>query len=509
MVVEGCISIWTDGACSPLPSIAHPGSGPGTYPILRSIQMADKDLKADNHNSAIVEDALTCVLQLYTSRWLHDHQKPAAVEHSQWKPILPSTQSLRRDLYHRCRDKVKAAMEVNSYKSILALMLFSWAPVPLEFKDVDSSRSMEQALLLYYHLRPERRLLDEKCENSATLIDYATICWLGVILNTATATVHRRPPLIQTSAESERIWDTVRERDETYRIYLSSDHQVNDALVVRVCRAASASKLLAWKTVNTVQTALYRGQNDVLVKLVHIAQEQNDNLRQIYGNVLDRWAENFTSLSPYAQLCWSLLQVHINLGYLLLAEAMENVTKQTPCDTLAYMTRASILRFTAGQAIANTARVVSKVPISAEYLSSTGLSSNSNLFALDPFPEFAIEGFRMAGLAISESTSFGGMTSTAIIEGVKLCLTALQAILGEDCQMSGRKAEQDLQRCLDELEASTVTDITTPGIKDDNCEDLFRSFYQPSQETGFMNISADLEVENEEFQLFNEFLVDP
>ena len=424
----------------------------------------------------MLDDTLITVMQAYASQWLWNTGRAADAttenSSSKYRTLQPSpTSALNRELWYRCRDKVNAAMATPSYRSMLALVLFAWTPVPKdaqELADHDASLSLDNALLLYYRLRPEERLDKASSASNDTVSDYGAVCWFGVIINVASATLHRRPPVLQSAMESSQLWNVVDARDRSYVEYFSriTKEDITNELMIHVCRAASASKLHTWKKVNNLQSALYRGERNLVIlnALIKEACEQFDHLEVVYGHILAQAKLKFASLSPYIQMSWAMLQSHIHVGYLLFAEALEQIAKLDQISGGALIDRTVQMKKRSGRAIITTAQLVIGTPLAPEFLHSAGLPGFSNIFVLDPFPEFVTEALRMGGRALLDIAGQDDVSYQEALDSAQICLEGLKGLAAGGSSLRGRASQEDLTQGMKrvEAEARARASVSTP-----------------------------------------------
>lgn len=442
LLCEGALSIWLDAGCSPLPSPSISASNPCAHNFLARIRELDKnELQITASNNNLMDDVLGTALQAYASQWLY---------HS-----TPATCALTKSLWTRSRDKVHAAMALPSYRTFFALMLFGWTPIPQDCEEsnhLEPHVSMDAAFKQFYHLRPDVSTQDPQDPK------VNTVYWFGIVFDTAFSVVARRPVTVKTINSSDT-WDVVEARDQSYRGLLDAMPITNE-LVVQVCRAGSACKIHAWRLVNRVQTAVFFKRKDPikLQKLIQDAEEKIQSFAEIYGGFLSQCQANFEHLSPYAQMSWAYLHAHYHAGNLFFAEVLDKISQgghNHGMDVEAKWRMSSL-------ATADVARIVVKTPLASQFMKQTSLPSTSNIFHLDPYPQFVVEPMRLAGHALTDLRAQGLLDSQQALDAASDCLAALKSM---SHTLAARRAYEDLSACVN-IASSTPAPLRTVATTD-------------------------------------------
>lgn len=422
LLCEGALSIWLDAGCSPLPSQSIAANNPCAHNFLGRIRRLDS-VEYSHGSSALIDDALSTSLQAYASQWLWRSDKSGKTS-----PLLT------KELWSRSREKVHNTMALPSYRAFFSLMLFGWTPVPKDCgqNSFEPVLSMEVALKQFSHLRPDQRVSPDDP-------NHGTVYWFGIVFDTAVSCITRRPPTLK-AIPAGKVWDVIEARDISYLSLLESIDNVTNDLIIDVCRAGSACKIHAWRLINKIQTAVFLDKNDPikLEKMINDAKEKLGRFDQVYAPFLDKCASKFGTFSPYAQMSWVFLRSHVALGHLLFAEVLEQVSARgydhgIDVDSIKLVTALQM---------GETARTVEQHPLSEKFLLQTSLPPFSNIFMIDPFPEFMIEPLRMSAVALLALRRDAKIDSTIALDNAKDCLSGLETL--RDHSLSARKAVDEL-----------------------------------------------------------------
>ena len=260
-----------------------------------------------------------------------------------------------------------------SYRSILALYLFSLAEAPCNNEDPGFSQLCMQVFLTQLGIvrspsrntkerRPGTNIHDEAglietCESQVLPQDNEmqrsldcihrmrdAVFWMGVGCDTRLSLISQTPMVILRKSVESKLWDFILQRtvifDQSFRYLRTSLGPIPSEVVVVILEHATAYKTMCLSTINQFCDALLQGDTDSMTALAQRISCQNLQFREVFDQLLAICGRDYLTLGPESQLnygtimCTSssnahltmtivLLNVHYHLGTLVLADVLK------------------------------------------------------------------------------------------------------------------------------------------------------------------------------------------
>ncbi|OQV07559.1 hypothetical protein CLAIMM_11975 [Cladophialophora immunda] len=369
----------------------------------------------------LLNDALRYTIYAYSARWL---PLKSAYELHHVSDSARSTQmqqEIRDQLWYQARSALMPALSRPSYRSILALSLFTFMEMPLENGDPGFGRLCSQVLYTQFdRLRspfkdgatlplsqttsaiPDERYASDSvlarakgapCEKRQNLED--SIYWLGVLMDVSRSLIHRLPMVMLPGQLGDRkIWDFIRQRtvifDLSFKVLHGSQVPLQPDVVAVVLQHASACKTMYLGTLNRFCDAMGGHRVEDLEDAAKQIAEEIGRFHDVFDPLLAMCFRDYMDMSSENQLNYLLLIAHYHLGSLILANTIESL-KNVPDQ----LEEPAVLRQQACNAIVQTLSLV----MSCDRYSCDDSPYGSRLLH-DPTPELMVEVLARAGRAV-------------------------------------------------------------------------------------------------------------
>lgn len=367
--------------------------------------------RLDHANAAIQGHKLIAAEDKTAARALHLSIMAFALQWAQnfnTAPLAQHERSMRREVWHQARHALQNSGGIHSFRVVFANILFSLTQRPLDSEKElgldeilntdDAATFLETALRQLFSYRYKLTLLQKQapsqplagilkkldtdpCENKiggnmeadAILANPENrdtldlLFWLGVMFDTQTAAMHRRPPVV--SDEDSEVSLAQNQRNSTHRANSSLDLDGwnlpsasnertenkdlwGDYIIDKSPRERPFSaeptrwpcsyeeaaailsdgapvKVLLYRRVTQLQTLIYRGTYpDRLEEVIHKALIVYRHWNKKYNVFIRDCVANHSILPPRIQSWYVILAAHWHLGAMLLADVIEEIDQR-------------------------------------------------------------------------------------------------------------------------------------------------------------------------------------
>ncbi|RVX65789.1 hypothetical protein B0A52_10320 [Exophiala mesophila] len=384
----------------------------------------NSNLKQQQLNDRLINDATNHAVYTYASRWLPLHTgrpRPPGPFH-RGRPTRPE-QELSDYLWRRTQSKIQSIMSRPSYRAIHAMQIFGAAERPLNcddpgFADLCGQVQMSHILQLQAsagsppstRLSPYTTFLipDHACDspevnNNRGSGDNQTrrrmedaIFWLSVMKDSYSSLIRRgSPTLLPHVSGDKRLWDFIRQRtvifNNAFQTLHGSPHALPNEVITIILQHASACKVMFLNVINRFYNVVnYHNVEDSVEEAAQKIIAESDRFHSVFDPLLAICARDFLTLEYRDQLNYVWLITHYHLGSLTLANIMEDAPTTPIC-----LKNPVLSRLYACKAIVNAL----SLGLQADRHSLNPGSYPSRLL-LEPVPEIQVEALSLACSAI-------------------------------------------------------------------------------------------------------------
>ena len=365
-------------------------------------------------------------------------------------------QDIQDQLWGKARQYSLSILTRPSYRSILALLLFTLTERPVDYDEPGLTHLCTQAMLGHFvRLRSSLELpvLLPLCgSTSATPSSHEALdsiipkkrpfndsnrqhlqdsmFWLGVLVDTSRALINQTPSVILPGNSGEKeVWSFIRKRtiifDQSFND-LHASLPLSPEVVAIVLQHASACKTMYLGTLNQFSAAVFHQSTESVADTAQRVSEESQRFHDVFDRLLALCASDYLTMNAenqihYCELASSLrsmsvyadstvlLLIHYNLGSLILADII-GALKIVP-EPLADPTS---IRLQACNAIVNTLTLTMSYD---KYSDETPCRSR---LLHDPTPELMVEVLSRAGKAIL--LMFHTQKTQALTAQIMLCV---------------------------------------------------------------------------------------
>lgn len=294
-----------------------------------------------------IDQSLKHAKRSFAARWYH------LVPSAERAGVLP--EHIVREFWRKSRRDMLKVINRVSYRSALALFLFSLTPVPVGITEEEEMDGLTGQLCVQAGLQQIQRLREGQRNTqfsgsqvllasdmlaspsgSSKLTDSflrteARAYWAALTFDTsASLSLNFRSTLTSGlhGVETETCWRTLkmgagsfRTRTEEWR---RNPYAMTEDEVLQVIAGAVACKLLIWKWVSVLKEALREGSEEDKVHQAWTAfLEAIELFRETFRPLLNDCQRRLPFLGQVERLNWYELMLHYYLGILILVDAME------------------------------------------------------------------------------------------------------------------------------------------------------------------------------------------
>ncbi|ETI27216.1 hypothetical protein G647_09899 [Cladophialophora carrionii CBS 160.54] len=387
-----------------------------------------------------------------------DHPIDQSLKHAKrsfaarWFHLIPSTERagvlpehVVREFWRKSRRDMLKVINRISYRSALALFLFSLTPVPVGISEEEEMDGLTGQLCVQAGLQQIQRLREgqRSCQFSGSQVLLASDAlatptggskltdsflrtearayWAALTFDTSSSLSLNFRSTITSGlhgVETETCWRTLKmgagsfhTRTEGWR---RNPFAMTEDEVLQVIAAALACKLYVWKMISVVKEALREGSEEDKVQHAWSAfLEAIDMFRGTFRPLLNDCQRRLPFLGQVERLNWYELMLHYYLGILILVDAMEAAERT---DLLSQF---SETRLEAEHELFNTLKFglesqytingACRLPGSTSNLQN--LAGNSTItasfIAIDPYPHHIVAAAQLMNKVVSREYSQG------------------------------------------------------------------------------------------------------
>lgn len=264
----------------------------------------------------LIQQAVDCAVDCFSVRWLHLVSAPNNLD------------GLARELWLRARTALFKVVDRPSYRSILALYLFSMTPLPPGFDNEDADSHLGEvfvqiALRQFHVVRAKRRnrhfsgsMIMESSPrrkpNYSEQFSYyeSLMYWAGVIIDTSTSVTLGRPSTLCAGIlgfEAEPIFQLLCARNLVFSNdrWESRDSFLPEEQALRIVSFAFTYKCYCWKAISVLREAIIYGHKENEVKSAEKATlNALTRYRTTYSPLLTKCERSLLFFSQQTRLGW-------------------------------------------------------------------------------------------------------------------------------------------------------------------------------------------------------------
>lgn len=378
-----------------------------------------------------IEQYLRRAMHLFVARWL-----PAVLQTIPGEPV--QYEDFIKDRWRASRRDMLKAINRISYRSVLALYLFSQTPVPLgisEEEEMDGISAMVCTQTALLHLQQLRERLQNCQFNVSELstwsdgvpvspasfnftqvfLDFESRAyWAAVTWDTSSSMILNFRSSLTSGLKGaclEPAWRLTRgflvgsfyARSEDWR---KTGFELSDEVASQIISAAAVCKTYTWKTIASVKEALREGVEEIdLLVSWNAVLDALEIFKITIEPLLNMCEKRLHFLREVDRLTWYEVVLHYYLGILILTDAVEAASR---LDLISQLTGVGL---NAEQKSFN----VLKFGLESRYTICRPLEGSSNVsdgnlvrqptttsfIAIDPYPQHVIASVRLIKKAIS------------------------------------------------------------------------------------------------------------
>lgn len=284
-------------------------------------------------NSAL-NDAFRYAVYAYSSRWIPlraSFTTSIGSHHPQRSRQL--AQELQDQLWHKARFHILPAISNPSYRSVLAMLLFSLTEMPAHNDDPGINSLCAQTLLSQFHrLQPLTAHLSRQPLSASTRVSpfaYDTtqlvvhqgqdgidqryrhlrdsMLWLGILCDMSQSATHKVPSVILPgNSGDEKAWDFIRQRtvifERSFRVLNNSLTPLAEDVVVVLLQHASACKTMYYGVINQFRDSLSQRNVELIVERAGKVADERQRFHGVFDQLLAKCGRDFLTMPLASQL---------------------------------------------------------------------------------------------------------------------------------------------------------------------------------------------------------------
>jgi len=271
-------------------------------------------LDDDDPKEACINQALMSAVHAFSSRWLPTEFFGAFFSGQEAARIR-----FMQTLWQQAHQDVLQVVTKPSYRSILALYLFSITPsMSLNSMHPESQMCYEASLRHHLQLKFESRISyahwDQVPASQCTIdrVEFGHLeesaYWFGIVCDISRSLLRCQAPILLSGPSSQaRVWTMVSNQVATFAARQSSMRSRKDVLdddaVLAILQFGSSCKTMTWAAITDVQDALFHDRMSLdLEDALQFALDKLQYFEDIFYPMLDQCARDFLLLSNKSQL---------------------------------------------------------------------------------------------------------------------------------------------------------------------------------------------------------------
>lgn len=281
-----------------------------------------------------LNDALRYAVYAYSSRWVHLRASfVPSTRVQQQQTSRQIAQQLQDELWHKARLQIFPALTNPSYRSILAMLLFSLTEMPARNDDPGINALCAQTLVSHFHrVRHLSAYLSTQSLAQCTSvspyvqsshhsnIQYASdvddqkyrhmrdsMLWLGILCEMSQSAIQNYPMIIFTgNCGDEKAWNFIRQRtiifDNSFRILYKSLTPLAEDVVVVLLQHASACKTMYYGVINQFRESLSQSNHEIITELARKVSDERQRFHDVFDQLLTKCGRDYLTMTPESQL---------------------------------------------------------------------------------------------------------------------------------------------------------------------------------------------------------------
>ena len=278
----------------------------------------------------MLNDALSNAIYAYSVRWLPLRSAYQRSHANGSRKSQTREQEVRDYLWHRARQSISAALSRPSYRSILALYLFTLTEMPVVNDDQGIGPLCSQTLLSQFNIlrsplqwpnvrplsqattalplvRGSHNLVWQRQQDQCIQHKREAMFWIGVVCDCSRALLQQLPQIILSGGSGDRkVWDFIRQRtvifDQSFRTLQGSQIPLPPDVVVVVLQHATACKTMYMAGVNQFCDALYHQDAESVSEAAQRVLVDVRRFHDVFDQLLSMCARDYLTLSSESQL---------------------------------------------------------------------------------------------------------------------------------------------------------------------------------------------------------------
>ena len=279
----------------------------------------------------LLDDALRYTIYGYAARWLPIRN---ALEQSGIDVVTASKQQqdIQDQLWGQARQYSLSILTRPSYRSILALLLFTLTERPVDYDEPGLTHLCTQAMLGHFvrlrsmlelpvllplsgststtpsshgaldSITPKKRPFNDSTHQH--LQD--SMFWLGVLVDTSRALINQTPSVILPTISAEKqVWSFIRERtiifDQSFKD-LHASLPLSPEVFVIVLQHASACKTMYLATVNRFSASVFHQSTESVADTAQRVSEESQRFHNVFDRLLSLCASGYFAMNAADQV---------------------------------------------------------------------------------------------------------------------------------------------------------------------------------------------------------------
>ncbi|OQV08091.1 hypothetical protein CLAIMM_12413 [Cladophialophora immunda] len=426
----------------------------------------------------MMNDALLTAIYAYAVRWLPLQSAYRNTDDQGASECQSREQDVRSYMWRQAKQAILHALTRPSYRSILALLLFTSTEMPTEDDDPGFVQLCNQALFSHLHIlrspvKWQAKTLSPNQLAASSSNDRVVWCvpedgnakhnqepdnvfWLCVVFGCSRALLRLQPSFILLgNSGDEQVWKFIRERtvifDQSFGTLKGSQTPLTPDIAETVLQHATACKTMYIGVITQLCDSLFHHKLLPVEIASQAVIDEAQRFHDVFDHLLAMCARDYMFLTSESQLNYLLLVTHYHLASLILADILDSQ------DTVSEHLKNPVLsRSTCCQAIVN---VLSLVLTHDRHSTVDDFAYGSKLL-LDPSPELMAEVLLRTGNAIlvmhtsGEISTYTTQTMLSIIFSASTIVSEISrkaalvlSILRQACAARNLKVFEEDPRC--------------------------------------------------------------
>ncbi|KAH7088478.1 hypothetical protein FB567DRAFT_524458 [Paraphoma chrysanthemicola] len=389
--------------------------GMGNYSGHQILVRTPTELERYQNSEDTIEECLQSATLAYASHWLHLASEPRLSE-SELRDFIRTT-------WRAARRNMLKALNLRSYRSILALYLFAQTPIPIDItpeEEVDGicrPVCMQNAFHQLQRLRERRESYQNqgdvmnthiKRPTTSSLLDLENRAhWAAMMWDTAgSLALGLRTSLSSglKGACSEQTWRLVQAfltgsftpRAQNWH---KTDENITNEMASEIIAGACICKTYMWQHITSLKEGLREGVDDDYVLVAWRALlETIKTFTSVIHPLLERCREHISRLDPAIRLSLYSVNLQYCLGILILVDALEVAARQDLLSQISTVKQEAehesfqVLKFGL-----KTSYTIHQSPARQEMAGNQDTQSDfaslssATLVAVDPYPQYVVD----------------------------------------------------------------------------------------------------------------------